>query len=108
MLAAITGLIAVTRLVTVTGLITTTNPGDKEAEAKFKEATEAYSILSDPDKRRQYDQFGHAAFETEAVAERAASAALISPDPIWGIFSEISSETCLEAAEAADVPIMDL
>ena len=39
------------------------NPGDKEAEAKFKEATEAYSILSDPDKRRQYDQFGHAAFE---------------------------------------------
>ena len=39
------------------------NPGDKEAEAKFKEATEAYTILSDPDKRRQYDQFGHAAFE---------------------------------------------
>ena len=39
------------------------NPGDKKAEAKFKEATEAYTILSDPDKRRQYDQFGHAAFE---------------------------------------------
>lgn len=39
------------------------NPGDKEAEAKFKEATEAYSVLSDPNKRRQYDQFGHAAFE---------------------------------------------
>lgn len=39
------------------------NPGDKEAEAKFKEASEAYAILSDPDKRRQYDQFGHAAFE---------------------------------------------
>ena len=39
------------------------NPGDKEAEAKFKEATEAYSVLSDPDKRHQYDQFGHAAFE---------------------------------------------
>lgn len=40
-----------------------TNPGDAEAEAKFKEATEAYGILSDPQKRQQYDQFGHAAFE---------------------------------------------
>ena len=39
------------------------NPGDKEAEAKFKEASEAYAILSDVDKRRQYDQFGHAAFD---------------------------------------------
>ena len=39
------------------------NPGDKEAEKKFKEASEAYSVLSDPQKRQQYDQFGHAAFE---------------------------------------------
>ncbi len=39
------------------------NPGDAEAEKKFKEASEAYAILSDADKRRQYDQFGHSAFE---------------------------------------------
>jgi molecular chaperone DnaJ len=39
------------------------NPGDAGAAEKFKEASEAYSVLSDPQKRRQYDQFGHAAFE---------------------------------------------
>lgn len=39
------------------------HPDDKEAEAKFKEASEAYAVLSDPEKRKQYDQFGHAAFD---------------------------------------------
>ncbi|HMP93123.1 MAG TPA: molecular chaperone DnaJ [Phnomibacter sp.] len=38
------------------------NPGDKAAEEKFKEAAEAYEVLSDADKRAQYDRFGHAAF----------------------------------------------
>jgi molecular chaperone DnaJ len=42
------------------------NPGDKAAEERFKEASEAYQILSDPDRRAQYDRFGHAAFEQGA------------------------------------------
>src|SRR5215467_1307135 len=36
------------------------NPGDKSAEEKFKEAAEAYEVLSDADKRAQYDRYGHA------------------------------------------------
>ena len=39
------------------------NPGDAEAEAKFKEVNEAYAVLSDAEKKAQYDQFGHAAFD---------------------------------------------
>lgn len=42
------------------------NPGDKEAEAKFKEATEAHEVLSDKQKRARYDQFGHAGVNTGA------------------------------------------
>ncbi len=44
------------------------NPGDKEAEAKFKEVNEAYAVLSDADKKAQYDQFGHAAFDGTGAA----------------------------------------
>ena len=46
------------------------NPGDKEAEDKFKELGEAYDVLSDPDKRAAYDRFGHAAFAQGGGAPR--------------------------------------
>jgi len=42
------------------------NPGDKTAEARFKEISEAYHVLSDKDRRRQYDTMGHAAFRGES------------------------------------------
>tara|TARA_B110000003_G_scaffold89278_1_gene91332 strand:+ start:130 stop:1266 length:1137 start_codon:yes stop_codon:yes gene_type:complete len=46
------------------------NPGDKASENKFKEASEAYNVLSDQEKKQNYDNFGHAAFENGGGAQR--------------------------------------
>ena len=65
-----------------------TNPGDKEAEKKFKEITEAYNILSDPEKKKLYDQIGHAAFDQNALAVAAED--IIVPD----ILQPVDSTAC--------------
>ncbi len=68
------------------------NPGDKEAEKKFKEAQEAYDILSDADKRKLYDQFGKAAFEGVGAGPRAGGSEWVyqqaGPGPEFVDFSQ--------------------
>ncbi|MBL7545924.1 MAG: molecular chaperone DnaJ [Bdellovibrionaceae bacterium] len=63
------------------------NPGDKEAEDKFKEAAEAYDVLSNPEKRSQYDRFGHAAFKQSGG--RGFGGGFENADDIFASFGDI-------------------
>lgn len=65
------------------------NPGDKEAEEKFKEAAEAYDVLSDQSKRQKYDQFGHAAFENGGGGGGGYYGHGMSMDDIFSQFGDI-------------------
>ena len=65
------------------------HPGDKECEEKFKEAQEAYAVLSDAEKRKQYDQFGHAAFDGTGGGAGGFDFSAVSPISS-AIFSAIS------------------
>ncbi len=67
------------------------NPGDKEAEEKFKEAAEAYGVLSNPDKRARYDQFGHAGVGGAAGGGQYGgfSGGGMSMDDIFSMFGDI-------------------
>ncbi len=68
------------------------HPGDKEAEAKFKEASEAYAVLIDSDKRAKYDQFGHQAFSGGAGGYGGFDFSDIDLSDIFGGFGGIFDE----------------
>ncbi|MFM7016128.1 MAG: molecular chaperone DnaJ, partial [Bacteroidota bacterium] len=65
------------------------NPGDKSAEDKFKEAAEAYEILNDPDKKAQYDRFGHNAFNQGRGGGGGYSGGGMNMDDIFSQFGDI-------------------
>lgn len=83
------------------------NPGDKEAEEKFKEAAEAYDVLSNEDKRARYDQFGHAGMGGAAgMVVRLAALVEVClwtiSSPCLAISSEVTEAVVSEASVALE------
>ena len=78
------------------------NPDDKEAEKTFKEAAEAYSILSDSKKKAQYDQFGHAGVGMGQGGSGFSGGVHMSMDDIFSQFGDIFGGCLLYTSDAAD------
>src|SRR6187401_956167 len=70
------------------------NPGDKAAEEKFKEAAEAYEVLSDPDRRARYDRFGHAGVSGQSGFQTAEG---MTMDDIFSQFGDVFSDSPFES-----------
>ena len=84
------------------------NPGDKEAEEKFKEAAEAYDVLSNPDKRSRYDQFGHAGVSGAAgrsVVSVAKECLWMISSPCSVTSSEVAAVVSAAASEGSAVSV---
>jgi len=82
------------------------NPGDKVAEDKFKEASEAYGILSDKEKKQNYDNFGHAAFENGGGRQGGGFGGFV--EQIFQIFLKIFLEILVEVVLLEDRAIVEM